>query len=236
VSGGLRVDTNVSSKAISALGLTMAGESGCSAAAIEIPALSQDNRVLGRARATVGARMAQRYDTISEPLAQFIAEQHVFFVATAARDGRVNVSPKGLDSLRVHGPNRVVWLSGSGSGNETAGHLLDLNRMTLMFCSFGRQPLILRLYGTAREIQPGDSGWDELIALFAPMPGARQIFDMAVEMVQTSCGYGVPLMQFEGDRPLLAQWAQNKGPDGLAAYRQEHNRTTIDGAPTGLRP
>jgi hypothetical protein len=179
--------------------------------------------------------MAQQYGEISERLAKFIAAQHVFFVATAARGGRVNVSPKGLDGLRVLGPNRVVWLNGTGSGNETAAHLLDVNRMTLMFCSFERQPLILRLYGTAAEIQPDQPEWDELIGLFPPMLGARQIFDLSVDLVQTSCGYGVPFMEYADDRPLMAQWAEKKGPDGLAAYHRDKNLTSIDGFPTGLR-
>lgn len=179
--------------------------------------------------------MAQQYGEISDRLAEFIAAQHVFFVATAARDGRVNVSPKGLDALRVLGPNRVMWLNGTGSGNETAAHLLIDNRMTLMFCSFERQPLILRLYGTAEEIQPDLPEWDERIGLFPAMPGARQIFDMKVDLVHTSCGYGVPLMEYAADRPLMAQWAEKKGPDGLDAYHQEKNLTSIDGFPTGLR-
>ncbi len=179
--------------------------------------------------------MAQLYNEISDRLAEFIAAQHLFFVATAARDGRVNVSPKGLDGLRVLGPNRVIWLNGTGSGNETAAHLLDINRMTLMFCSVERQPLILRLYGTAAEIQPDQPGWDEHIGLFAPMPGARQIFDMRVDQVQTSCGYGVPFMEYVEDRELMAQWAEKKGPAGLEAYRREKNLTSIDDFPTGLR-
>lgn len=179
--------------------------------------------------------MAQQYGEISDRLAEFIAAQHVFFVATAAREGQVNVSPKGLDALRVVGPNRVVWLNGTGSGNETAAHLLDVNRMTLMFCSFGRKPLILRLYGTATEIQPDQPEWDECIGLFPPMLGARQIFDMRVSLVQTSCGYGVPFMEYVDDRPLMAQWAEKKGPDGLDAYHREQNQKSIDGLPTGLR-
>lgn len=179
--------------------------------------------------------MAQQYDQISDRLAEFIAGQHVFFVGTAARDGRVNVSPKGLDSLRVLGPNRVVWLNGTGSGNETAAHLLDVNRMTLMFCSFERQPLVLRLYGTAAEIQPDQPEWGNLIGLFPTMLGARQIFDVAVDLVQTSCGYGVPLMEYVDERPLMRQWAEKKGPDGLAAYHRDKNTTSIDGFPTGLR-
>jgi hypothetical protein len=179
--------------------------------------------------------MAQQYGEVSDRLAEFIAAQHVFFVATAACEGRVNVSPKGLDGLRVLGPNRVVWLNGTGSGNETAAHLLDVNRMTLMFCSFERQPLILRLYGTATEIQPDQPEWDELIGLFPPMPGARQIFDMRVDQVQTSCGYGVPFMEYADDRHLMAQWAEKKGPAGLEAYQREKNLASIDGFPTGLR-
>jgi len=179
--------------------------------------------------------MAQQYSEISDRLAEFIRTQHVFFVATAARGGHVNVSPKGLDALRILGPDRVAWLNGTGSGNETAAHLLDVNRMTLMFCSFERQPLILRLYGTATEIQPDQPEWDEYIGLFPPMLGARQVFDLKVELVQTSCGYGVPFMEYVDDRPLMAQWAEKKGPDGLDAYHREKNMTSIDGFPTGLR-
>jgi len=179
--------------------------------------------------------MAQQYDQINDRLARFIAEQRVFFVATAARDGRVNVSPKGQDSLRVLGPNRVVWLNGTGSGNETAAHLLKVNRMTLMFCSFERQPSVLRLHGAAAEIQRGQPEWCRLIGLFPPLPGARQIFDVSVDLVQTSCGYGVPFMEHRGDRPLMAQWATKKGPEGLTEYRREKNLVSIDGFATGLR-
>jgi hypothetical protein len=179
--------------------------------------------------------MATRYDEISDRLSEFIAEQHIFFVATAARGGRVNVSPKGLDSLRVLGPNRVVWLNGTGSGNETAAHLLDVNRMTLMFCSFERQPLVLRLFGTATEIQTDQPEWAAHASLFPPILGARQIFDMNVESVITSCGYGVPFMEYTEERTLMKQWAEKKGPDGLDEYHREKNLTSIDGFPTGLR-
>ena len=112
--------------------------------------------------------MGQQFSEISERLRTFIEAQHVYFVGTAARDGRVNISPKGLDSLRVLGPDRVVWLNGTGSGNETAAHLLDVPRMTIMFCSFDAKPLILRLYGTARAIHAGDAEWTDLLALFPP--------------------------------------------------------------------
>lgn len=179
--------------------------------------------------------MADVFESISDRHRAFIEDQHIFFVGTAARDGRVNVSPKGLDSLRVLDPRRVLWLNLTGSGNETAAHLLDVNRITLMFCSFDRKPLILRLYGSATEIQPDQPQWAELAAHFPDLPGSRQIFDVAVESVQTSCGYAVPLMTFDDERDLLNSWAVKKGPDGIAAYHDEKNRLSIDGYPTGLR-
>lgn len=178
--------------------------------------------------------MATQYDEITDRLREFIAQQHMFFVGTAARDGRVNVSPKGLDSLRVLGPNRVVWLNGTGSGNESAAHLLDTPRMTLMFCAFEGKPLILRLYGTARTIHEGEAGWDELIELFPPMRGARNLFDVDVDLVQTSCGFGVPLFDYAEQRTLMDSWAMNKGPEGLRTYQRERNTVSIDGFPTGL--
>jgi hypothetical protein len=178
--------------------------------------------------------MAQQFDQITDRHRAFIERQPMFFVATAARDGRVNVSPKGLDSLRVVDPRRVVWLNGTGSGNETAAHLLDINRMTIMFCSFVREPLILRLYGAARTVQPGDADWDELAGLFPPLHGARQVYDVEVDLVLTSCGYGVPLMETVGQRDLMDAWAVKKGPDGVAAYWAEKNTSSIDGLPTGI--
>lgn len=179
--------------------------------------------------------MADFYDSITDRLRAFIEEQHIFFVGTAARDGRVNVSPKGLDSLRVLDPNRVAWLNLTGSGNETAAHLLDTNRMTLMFCSFDRKPWILRLYGTASEVQPDQAEWDELAGHFPDLPGARQIFDVAIESAQTSCGYAVPRMTFDEERDLLNTWADKKGSDGIVAYHREKNVVSIDGLPTGMR-
>lgn len=179
--------------------------------------------------------MADFFESITDRLREFIEQQHIFFVGTAASDGRVNVSPKGMDTLRVLEPNRLVWLNLTGSGNETAAHLLDRNRMTLMFCSFERKPLILRLYGTATEVQPDQPEWAELGAHFPDLPGARQIFDVAIESVQTSCGYAVPRMTFDEERELLSTWASKKGPDGVAAYHQEKNVVSIDGFPTGMR-
>ncbi|WP_154795995.1 pyridoxamine 5'-phosphate oxidase family protein [Occultella kanbiaonis] len=173
--------------------------------------------------------MATRYDTIEPQLLRFIERQQMFFVATAAADGRVNVSPKGLDAFRVLGPSRVVWLNGSGSGNETAAHTALDPRITIMFCAFEGKPWILRLYGTARMVQPGDDDWDELIDLFPPMLGARQVYDVTVTECQTSCGFGVPLYDFVGQRDLMHSWADRRGPEGLARYQREKNATSIDG-------
>ncbi|MUL47946.1 pyridoxamine 5'-phosphate oxidase family protein [Mycobacterium sp. CBMA293] len=178
--------------------------------------------------------MAKQFPEITDRLGEFIAAQSMYFVATAARDGRVNLSPKGLDSLRVLSPNRVAWLNLTGSGNETSAHLLDNPRMTLMFCSFDREPLILRLYGTAREVQPKDADWAELYSQFPPRTGTRQIYDLAVDLVQTSCGFGVPTMTLDSERALLDSWAEKNGVDGVAAYQQERNLASIDGAPTRL--
>jgi len=173
--------------------------------------------------------MGEKYSEIPERQVDFIAGQKIFFVATAATEGRVNVSPKGMDSLRVLGPNRVVWLNVTGSGNETAAHLPENDRMTIMFCALEGAPLILRLYGHARMVLPGDEQWQELIGLFEPLPGARQIFDIAVDLVHTSCGFGVPLYEFMGGRPQLNAWAERKGDEGIRAYWQEKNSVSLDG-------
>jgi hypothetical protein len=178
--------------------------------------------------------MGKRYSEINEELNAFIEKQKLFFTATAAADGRINISPKGMDSLRVLGRNRVVWLNLTGSGNETAAHVRELNRMTLMFCAFEGKPLILRLYGHARVIHPYDAGWEASYALFNPLPGARQIFDLQVDLVQTSCGMGVPLYDYAGDREQLVDWALRKGDAGLKEYQQQKNRTSLDGKPTHI--
>src|SRR5512142_2937750 len=129
--------------------------------------------------------MGKQYDTLSPQLTEFIAQQKIFFVGTATDDSRVNVSPKGMDSLRVLGGNRVIWLNLTGSGNETAAHVQLNPRMSIMFCAFEGPPLILRLYGTARVVHPHDADWPALAGRFDALPGARQIFDLAVELVQT---------------------------------------------------
>ena len=166
----------------------------------------------------------------------FIEKQHMFFVATADRDGRVNVSPKGLDTLRIMGDNRIVWLSLSGSGNETAAHVQATGRMTLMFCAFDGAAQILRAYGQAKVIHPRDAKWDELIGLFPKLAGSRQIFDLEIDLVQTSCGTGVPLMAFEKSRgeEELEPFYDEMGQDGVDDFWRRKNTETIDGKPTGI--
>lgn len=178
--------------------------------------------------------MGKQFDRLSLSHQAFIAAQHIFFVATAAATGRVNTSPKGMESLRVEGPNRIVWRNNTGSGNETAGHLRLDPRMTLMWCSFDAQPLILRCYGTARLIHRDDAGWEAANAAFPPYPAARQICEMQIEMVQASCGFGVPRMAYEAERTDFDAWNAAKGPEGIRAYWAERNQSTIDGFPTGI--
>jgi hypothetical protein len=178
--------------------------------------------------------MGQKYSEISEKHAEFIKEQKIFFVGTATADSKVNISPKGMDSLRVVGSKRVVWLNVTGSGNETAAHVQISPRMTLMFCAFAGNPLILRLYGTAKVIHRNDPEWNALLVLFDPIPGARQIFDLSVDLVQTSCGMAVPFHAYAGEREQLKTWAEKKGPDGLKKYWEEKNQASIDGIPTSI--
>jgi hypothetical protein len=175
--------------------------------------------------------MAKRYSEISDKLQGFIEDQKIFFVATAAPEGRINLSPKGMDSLRVVGPNKVVWLNLTGSGNETAAHLQESDRMTIMFCAFEGNPLILKLYGHARPVYPGQDTWDSTIQLFPSYVGARQLFVLDVDLVLTSCGMAVPYYDYVDDRDLLVKSAEKKGEAGLKAYRDKVNRVSLDGKP-----
>lgn len=178
--------------------------------------------------------MAKFIEQLSPDLIGFIGRQKIFFVATAPQAGRVNVSPKGMDSLRVLGPKTVAYLDLTGSGAETAAHIRDNGRLTLMFCAFEGEPLILRVYGQGEVVRPGLPAWVELKPKFPDIPGARQIILLHVDSVQTSCGFGVPLFDYAGERSLLVDWAQKKGEAGLREYRQQKNRLSIDGLPTGL--
>ena len=169
-------------------------------------------------------------------LRSFIEKQPLFFVATADKDGRVNVSPKGLDTLQIKEDNRIIWLSLSGSGNETAAHVNATGRMTLIFCAFEGDPFILRVYGQAKVYHPRDAEWETHIASFSQMAGSRQIFDLEIDLVQTSCGSGVPIMEFKksrGEEDLLPFYAE-MGPKGVESYWRRKNLETIDGKPTGV--
>ena len=176
--------------------------------------------------------MAQQFDALSDALQHFITEQHMFFCGTAAEEGRVNLSPKDMESLRVLGPNRIIWRNLTGSGNETAAHLARANRMTLMWCSFTTRPMILRVYGSARTLHPRDVDFAALNAQFPESFAARQIYDLTLDLVQTSCGYNVPFFEHQGPRDTLKKWTQDKGPDGITTYWQERNQHNIDGLPT----
>ena len=178
--------------------------------------------------------MGKQYTALSERLIEFITQQKVFFVGTATADSRVNVSPKGMDSLRILGANRVAWLNVTGSGNETSAHVQLNSRMTIMFCAFEGAPLILRLYGTAKVVHKNDAEWNALFPLFEPLAGTRQIFDLTVDLVQTSCGMGVPNYSYEGDRELLKDWAVKKGDEGLKMYWEEKNQISLDSIPTNI--
>lgn len=175
--------------------------------------------------------MGKVMDEISQELAEFIRAQRVFFVATAPmmRDGHVNLSPKGLDTFRILSPKRVAYADMTGSGNETSAHLSENGRITLMFCGFDERPKILRLYGHGRTVLRTDRDWQDLAAPFEDHIGLRQIIVVDVTRVATSCGFGVPIMNFVDERGLLQEWATKKGKDGLTAYHREKNFRSIDG-------
>ena len=170
------------------------------------------------------------FDTLTPEHREFIARQPVFFVATAAADARINLSPKGLDSFRVLDERTVAWLDLIGSGNETNAHLIADGRITVMFCAFDRPALIFRLYGHGRAVLPQDGEWDALAAHFTLLPGTRQIFVMAIDQTQTSCGWGVPQMTLERERATLTKYASQFTPEQLLAG-MEARTASIDGLP-----
>ncbi len=160
----------------------------------------------------------------------------MFFVATADHTGRVNVSPKGMDTLRIQDDNHIVWLNLSGSGNETAAHVQATGRMTLMFCAFEGSPMILRVYGQAVTYHPRDTQWETLVSNFPKLAGSRQVFELSIDLVQTSCGTGVPEMDFRRSRgeEELEPFYDEMGPDGVKDYWRRKNVETVDGRPTGI--
>lgn len=181
--------------------------------------------------------MAKRFTQLEPHHRDFIARQHMFFTASAASGGRVNVSPRGTDSFRVLSDNAAFFLDRTGSGNETAAHLLADGRLTIMFCAFEGPPLILRLYGQGRVIARGSAEYGDLLAEHfggeEPL-GARQMTRIDFDLVQTSCGYGVPLLDYRDERAQMDGWAKAKGPDGIRDYWAEKNLVSMDGLPTGL--
>jgi hypothetical protein len=167
---------------------------------------------------------------------KFIQEQHIFFVATAplSGEGRVNLSPKGLDCFRVLGDNRVAYMDLISSGNETSAHTLENGRITFMFCSFTDKPNILRLYGKGFTVLPGSNDWDLYAQDFTIYPSTRQIIVADIDLVQTSCGFGVPQYAYVGERDIHFEWAKKQGAEGLIAYMKEKNLKSLDALPTDL--
>jgi Pyridoxamine 5'-phosphate oxidase len=180
--------------------------------------------------------MAKFYSQLDASLCEFIQQQQIFFTATAPAEGRINLSPKGIDTFRCLDFDRVAYLDLTGSGNETAAHVAQTERITVMFCSFSDRPLILRLYGRGEVVFPDTAAWDRLIDRFPDLPGKRQLIVVHIESVQTSCGYGVPLYELQQERSNLIDWANKKGADGVREYQLQKNLTSIDGLDTHLFP
>lgn len=180
--------------------------------------------------------MGKFHDSIKPPHQEFIEKQHIFFVSTAplSGEGRINLSPKGLDCFRVLSEHQVGYMDLISSGNETSAHTLENGRITIMFCSFEGAPNILRLYGKGFTVLPGTKEWDEYAPHFKLYPSTRQIIVAYIDLVQTSCGFGVPLYEYTGERDIHFEWAEKKGEDGLYEYVQQNNLKSLDGLPTNL--
>ena len=180
--------------------------------------------------------MGDTYTEIDASLRSFIAAQHVFFVASAptGADGHINCSPKGLNTFRILGPTRVAYLDFVGSGVETIAHLRQNGRVVIMFCAFEGPPNIVRLHGRGNVVEPRDPEFEPLLANFDAKPGVRAIVRVELTRISDSCGYGVPLLGYEGERPQMGEWAERKGEAGLEKYQREKNAVSLDGLP-GLR-
>jgi hypothetical protein len=178
--------------------------------------------------------MAKFYETLVDELKDFIQQQQMFFTATAIATGRVNLSPKGIDTFRILDDRTVAYLDLTGSGNETSAHLLVDPRMTIMFCGFEQKPWIVRLYGQGIVVRSGDPDWERLVPHFDLLPGTRQIIQLNIESAQSSCGMGVPQYEFQGHRTELLQWAEKKGEAGIHQYWKDKNQISIDGLPTRI--
>lgn len=174
------------------------------------------------------------HEKMTKHLRTFIADQKIFFVATGGMDGTINLSPKGQDTLRILDDHTLIWLNLTGSGNETSGHVKEVDRMTIMFCSFDAKPIILRLYCSAEEFIPDDQEWAQLICHFPNIPGSRNIFRCTTKRIQTSCGFAVPHYEFVSQRETLEKWTIDNGEQGIRDYWKEKNRLSIDGKPTRM--
>jgi hypothetical protein len=178
--------------------------------------------------------MAKTFEGIDEKLGRFLADQPVFFVATAPRgaEGHVNISPKGVaGTFSILDGYTVAYLDITGSGIETVAHLRDNGRIVIMFCAFAGPPRIVRLHGRGTVVLPGDAGWEELAARFPPQPGIRSVIKVALDRVSDSCGFGVPFMTYDKERSQLAEWANRKTEEELVEYRARKNAVSIDGLP-----
>ena len=174
--------------------------------------------------------MAEFFPALTDAHRAFVARQPVFFVATAAAGARINLSPKGMDCFRVLDDRTIAWLDVAGSGNETNAHLAADGRITVMFCAFDNPALIFRIYGTGRAVLPQDADWGDLAPHFVPLPGTRQIFVVAIDSVQTSCGWGVPHMTFERERDTLSKYHEKHG-DAARFAKYAVRTASIDGLP-----
>ena len=179
------------------------------------------------------SQMGKQFENITPKLAEWLAQQRVFFVATAplAGDGLVNCSPKGMDTFRVVGPNEVAYLDLTGSGIETTAHIRENGRIVFMFCAFTGPPKIVRLHGSGEVVPPAEPGFEALRRLFPEIPGTRSVIRARLNRISDSCGYAVPRYEYAGERDTLVRWADSKGPDGLGKYRAEKNQRSLDGLP-----
>lgn len=178
--------------------------------------------------------MAKFYTELNETLREFIGRQKIFFHASAPNQGRINLSPKGLDTFRILSDKRVAYLDLTGSECETAAHIAENGRLTIMFCSFENAPLIVRLYGRGWVVRPRDAAWTNLRGEFPVIPGERQIVGLDIESIMTTCGFAVPLFTYQGEREQLPEFTVKMGPERMDEYRRQKNQVSIDGLPTYL--
>lgn len=176
--------------------------------------------------------MGTKYDKLNNKIIDFIEQQKIFFVASATSDSYINLSPKGMDSLKILDNNRVIWMNATGSTNETSAHVQRDGRMTIMFSSFEKEPLIVKLIGTAKVVHKNDNEWEKLSPYLPDMPGARQIFDLKIDFALTVCGMAVPFFEYKGERNDLKKWAKEQGDEGLKKYWEKKNQLSLNNEPT----